>query len=91
MKVTVMNTAQIARKTWQLTFTGSFPYGEVQPGQFVMIRIASGTEHVLRRPISIAAVKEDRLTIVFRVVGKGTQWLSERKPGDGLDVLGPLG
>lgn len=91
MKVTVMNTAQIARKTWQLTFTGSFPYGEVQPGQFVMIRIGSGTEHVLRRPISIAAVKEDSLTIVFRVVGKGTQWLSERKPGDGLDVLGPLG
>jgi len=91
MKVTVTDTAKIARETWQLAFTGSFPYDSVKPGQFVMIRIGSGMEHVLRRPISITAVSEDCLTIVFRVAGKGTKWLSERKPDDGLDVLGPLG
>jgi len=91
MKLTVANTAQLARQTWQLTFTGDFPYSSVQPGQFVMIRIGSGTEHVLRRPISIAAVSETSLTLVFRVVGEGTRWLSDRRPGDRLDVLGPLG
>lgn len=91
MLLTVTDTARIAHGIWQLTLTGTFPYDTVQPGQFLMIRIGAGLEHVLRRPVSIAAVTENSLAIVFRVVGKGTQWLSERKAGDGLDVLGPLG
>ena len=60
-----------------------------QCGQFV--HIACGEGHLLRRPISICAWKAPELRIVFQVKGEGTKWLSERRTGDELDVLGPLG
>ncbi|NLY29835.1 MAG: dihydroorotate dehydrogenase electron transfer subunit [Firmicutes bacterium] len=91
MLLRVKDIANLAPDIWQITLSGDFPYKTVKPGQFIMIRIGSGKEHVLRRPISIAAVTEQSLTIVLRVVGRGTKWLSERCIGDLLDVLGPLG
>lgn len=62
---------------------------KTQCGQFV--HIACGEGHLLRRPISICAWKAPELRIVFQVKGEGTKWLSERRTGDELDVLGPLG
>ena len=59
-----------------------------KPGQFLHIRCG---EKPLRRPISIHAVTGDTLTVVFEAKGEGTRWLSSRKPGDELDILGPLG
>ena len=58
-------------------------------GQFVMIACGEGT--LLRRPISIHRVDGDRLALLVANVGKGTDWLSQRKAGDTLDILGPLG
>ena len=60
-----------------------------QCGQFV--HIACGEGNLLRRPISICEAGEGRLRIVFQVKGEGTRWLADRKEGDTLDVLGPLG
>ena len=60
-----------------------------QCGQFV--HIACGEGNLLRRPISICEAGEGRLRIVFQVKGSGTEWLADRKAGDTLDVLGPLG
>ncbi len=59
-----------------------------QPGQFLHLRCG---DLQLRRPISIAGVTGDCLTLIFEVKGKGTVWLSARRPGDTIDVLGPLG
>lgn len=59
------------------------------PGQFV--HIACGEGNLLRRPISICDAEHGTLNIVFVVKGSGTKWLSQRKTGDVLDVLGPLG
>lgn len=91
MLMQVAHASYLAQGIWQLTLTGEFAYETVKPGQFIMIQIGSGKEHVLRRPLSIAAVTEHSLTVVFRVVGEGTRWLSERKAGDQIEVLGPLG
>ncbi|MFB5065801.1 MAG: dihydroorotate dehydrogenase electron transfer subunit [Candidatus Wallacebacter cryptica] len=91
MQLDVVKNRQIAAEIWELTLGGIFPYAQTAPGQFMMIQIGTGCEHVLRRPISIAAVDEDSLTLVYRTVGEGTRWLSKRKSGDKLDVLGPLG
>ena len=59
-----------------------------KPGQFLHIQCG---EAQLRRPISIGGVTGDTLTLILEVKGKGTRWLSQRRPGDTLDVLGPLG
>lgn len=62
---------------------------QTQAGQFV--HIACGEGNLLRRPISICEWHDGELHIVFQVKGEGTKWLAARRPGDELDVLGPLG
>lgn len=59
-------------------------------GQFVNILCDGKT---LRRPISLCGIDKSKGTIriVFEVRGEGTLWLSERKEGDIINVLGPLG
>jgi len=57
------------------------------PGQFVNLKLDS---LFLRRPISVCDVTEDTLTIIYKVVGKGTKLLSEMRCGT-LDVLTGLG
>jgi dihydroorotate dehydrogenase electron transfer subunit len=61
------------------------------PGQFVMV--CCGRENLLRRPMSIHRTDKDKskIALLFTVVGKGTSWLSQRQPGEKLDLLGPLG
>jgi dihydroorotate dehydrogenase electron transfer subunit len=61
-----------------------------QPGQFVTIRC--GEELTLRRPLSIHQIAESsQVYFLFKLIGKGTAWLSLRRKGEKLDILGPLG
>ncbi|MEO0071667.1 MAG: dihydroorotate dehydrogenase electron transfer subunit [candidate division WOR-3 bacterium] len=62
----------------------------VKPGQFFGIMVPERRELPLRRPISIADVAEE-IRLVFKVVGKGTWRLSQTRPGDEWNILGPLG
>lgn len=64
--------------------------GAVEPGQFVMVRLPSA-DYFLRRPFSIYAHGRRWLSILYRVSGKGTDYLSRLKMGQDLAVLGPLG
>ena len=57
------------------------------PGQFVNIRL---TGKFLRRPISVCDCEDGKLTIVYKVVGSGTEQLSALKDGE-LDILTGLG
>ncbi|MDR0987425.1 MAG: dihydroorotate dehydrogenase electron transfer subunit [Ruminococcus sp.] len=58
------------------------------PGQFVNIMVPG---FFLRRPISICEVEKTNIRLVFEERGEGTRVLGGIKPGDNLDVLGPLG
>jgi dihydroorotate dehydrogenase electron transfer subunit len=67
-----------------------------QPGQFITVRCGDLT---LRRPFSIHQSSpltgedpgEGEIAVLFKVTGKGTLWLSQRKAGQKIDILGPLG
>ncbi|MBQ9009821.1 MAG: dihydroorotate dehydrogenase electron transfer subunit [Clostridia bacterium] len=61
---------------------------EQRPGQFVNIRLAG---HFLRRPISVYDWEGDRLTVLYKTVGHGTEQLSRMQSGETLDVLTGLG
>jgi dihydroorotate dehydrogenase electron transfer subunit len=43
------------------------------------------------RAFSYHRVDSDRLALLYNAAGKGTTWLSERQPGDGVRIYGPLG
>ena len=62
---------------------------EVLPGQFVMVRC--GEDTVLPRPFSVHQCRDDRIALLVRIAGTGTEWLSRVKPGDIIEVFGPLG
>lgn len=64
---------------------------KTSPGQFIMVRCEDCT---LPRPFSIHRVDKDGNLAIFYAVwedGRGTQWLSERRPGNKIDIFGPLG
>ena len=62
-------------------------------GQFVHVRTGDLSGLVLRRPFSLntADAASGTITIHFRTIGRGTEWLAGLRPGDRIDVLGPLG
>ena len=63
------------------------------PGQFVHVRTPDWSGLVLRRPFSINTLDRTagEVSIHFRVTGKGTEVLARMRPGDTVDMLGPLG
>ena len=58
------------------------------PGQFVNIKLEG---LFLRRPISVNDCVSDELTIIYKVVGKGTEQMAAMSEGETLDVLTGLG
>ena len=59
-----------------------------KPGQFINIRLDG---KFLRRPISVCDYDDKTITIIYKVVGGGTEDMSVLKAGDKLDILTGLG
>ena len=86
--ITVMSNEKIAKDTYRMEFEYSNAR-EMRPGQFVNLKIDG---FMLRRPISISdIVDRTHFAIVYKVVGDGTEALTELKAGDEVDMFGPLG
>jgi dihydroorotate dehydrogenase electron transfer subunit len=64
---------------------------EAKPGNFVMVRVASSLDPLLRRPFGILQSQPPHVWLYFQVKGRGTSLLKARQAGDRLDILGPLG
>ena len=58
------------------------------PGQFINIQLSG---KFLRRPISVCDYDSNSVTIIYKVVGSGTEYMSEMHQGDELDILTGLG
>ena len=77
---------QLAEGVFEMRLGGDF--AGTRSGQFVNITVPG---LYLRRPISVCDASEDELTLIYKVVGRGTESLSGSKPGGSLDVLTHLG
>lgn len=62
-----------------------------EPGQFAMINLQGSAAFVFSRPFSILDSDGDRTSLLYRVVGRGTEALAELTEGQELTFLGPLG
>lgn len=84
---TIEANQNLAPATFRMILTGDTT--EITtPGQFVNIAL---TGRFLRRPISVCDWGEGSLTIIYKVVGQGTDQMSKLVPGEKLDVLTGLG
>lgn len=61
------------------------------PGQFINIKINDSLQPYLRRPMSILDYDDTHIKLIYRIRGEGTKILSEKEPGEKLDVLIGLG
>lgn len=94
LSATIIENHKLAENVWQLRFeykngsAGENP--EVKPGQFVNIYL-DRKDLLLPRPISICRAADETLTLVYAVVGKGTEELASYEKGSALRVSTPLG
>ena len=91
-KMLIVSQLEIACDIFELVLKGDLVSIMLQAGQFVNVKTGdSGL--ILRRPISICNIdyKRSELTLIYRAEGAGTKVLSEKKSGDYIDILGPLG
>lgn len=84
---TVASNRLIARDTREMRLRGDTA-GPCMPGQFVNVKVDSA---YLRRPLAPAAWDKDGMTLIYKVVGIGTDWLARCRAGDKLDLLTGLG
>lgn len=61
-----------------------------RPGQFAMVTVPDGLVF-LRRPLSLARVRDDRVSLLVEARGRGSGRLAALEVGDSLDIAGPLG
>jgi dihydroorotate dehydrogenase electron transfer subunit len=66
---------------------------QARAGQFVHVRPGVGWDPLLRRPYSFCRIdrRAGEIELIVKPLGPGGQWIAERRPGDALDLLGPLG
>ncbi len=84
---TLLSNKKIAKNTFEWILEGeSDDIG--RPGQFVNIKLDG---FYLRRPISVCNVEGKRLTLIFKVVGDGTEKMATASCGDKFDIMTGLG
>ncbi len=62
-----------------------------KPGQFIHVLIDEGSNLLLRRPFTIYSIKDDEISMLYQIIGKGTKILSTCQQDQQINVLGPLG
>jgi dihydroorotate dehydrogenase electron transfer subunit len=90
---TVTENTSLNRSTFLLRLQAEEPLPEIMPGQFVNVEIKNATEIFLRRPFSVFEVdyEHNTLSLIVKVLGRGSQKLTEISPGETLSLIYPLG
>lgn len=94
MNMEILENAGIAKDVYKLVLRAKEQdFGQMMAGCFLNIKVGTGSELLLRRPISIFETDEceKTISIIYKVLGKGTALMSGLKAGQFLSVLGPLG
>lgn len=83
---TILDNVMLVPRVWKMRLSGDV--SGVKAGQFVNIRLNG---QFLRRPISVCDAADGVLTIIYKVVGVGTDKMSGLVAGEQLDILTCLG
>lgn len=91
-KAVILEQAEISPEIYSLWIQTERIAREARAGQFLSL-YSDDESRMLPRPISICEIDKKRgaLRLVYRVAGKGTLEFSGKKPGEFLEVVGPLG
>ena len=82
----ILTNKKIAKNTFECVLCGDV--SDIKCGQFVNITVDG---LYLRRPISVCNAEDGKLTLIYKVVGVGTEKMSKMEKGTKLDLLTGLG
>lgn len=83
----ILSNEKIAKDVYKMILEGDTQY-ITAPGQFINIKLDG---KFLRRPISVCDCDKNTITIIYKVVGSGTEYMAGLESGEVLDVLTGLG
>ncbi len=83
----VISNRQLTETMYEMVLSGDTSHFSA-PGQFINIKLDG---FYLRRPISVCDIVDNRVTILYKVVGKGTDYMAKLSAGAKLDILTALG
>ena len=83
----IKENVRIAPDVYKMVLSGDTSH-ITSPGQFINIKLA---DFYLRRPISVYDCDDEAVTIIYKVVGQGTEKMAELTVGEKLDILTGLG
>lgn len=83
----ILSNEKIAKDVYKMILEGDTQY-ITAPGQFINIKLDG---KFLRRPISVCDCDENTITIIYKAVGSGTEYMAQLESGEVLDVLTGLG
>ena len=89
----VVTTSRIGELGTLLAVSSPEIAAQAHAGQFVHVRPGVGWDPLLRRPYSFCGIdrRAGEIELIVKPLGPGGEWIAERRPGDTLDLLGPLG
>lgn len=91
LKSRVVGQSPLKAGYWTLEFDAKAIADHARPGQFVHLRVPGLDRASLRRPFSIFGACDGVLRLLYKTVGRGTEEMSRLRPGDEVEVIGPLG
>ncbi|MFA4991571.1 MAG: dihydroorotate dehydrogenase electron transfer subunit [Candidatus Omnitrophota bacterium] len=97
MKAKILSNEEVAPGYYRMVLEGPYMAKTANPGQFVMVRCGNDTDPLLRRPLGISRVRRPAapgamtMELLYEVIGRGTEILANKRKGETLKVLGPLG
>ena len=89
----ILRNVEVAKDICEMTLAVPGIAAVARPGQFVNLRLSEKLDPLLRRPISLHDIdpQAGTITMLYLVVGKGTEMMRQMEEGETIDVLGPLG
>lgn len=87
----VLSNREIKPKYFSIEIKSPSISKNAKAGQFVTIRCGEATAPLLRRPFSFHRINGSSFEVLYEVLGRGTNILASKKPGEKIDILGPLG
>jgi dihydroorotate dehydrogenase electron transfer subunit len=96
-RLAIESVTRVGPGQFVLAFESREIAAQCRPGHFVMVSVGDSIDPLLRRPMAVYRVMRDDdgqargFTMLIEVVGRGTALLERKRPGEELDVLGPLG
>ena len=88
--VEITQVTELTDRVMRLTFRDPFIASHAKPAQFVNL-FTHDDFMLMPRPFGVSEVDGDEVSVIFAVVGHGTEQLAGLQAGDTVDVLGPLG